>query len=186
MDGSILTFKTVSVCKHKFLLNAPVTWKVMCGTKQYSHRNTDLQDTIGEMMWMTISTMLLCCCYWFLYMYSKVIYAWESPWFSILPVLCLMGLYTVIILCYLFKWSLYSCQSITCLWSTVWKKDSLLLIVFSCSILSTERWYMERYVCVLTYIHVYIDIHTICLHLCGPWELWRWLFTLQLLPENWL
>lgn len=95
--------------------------------------------------------------------------SWERLWFSFLSVFCLAELYTIVSL-YVFKCSLYSCQSLICLQSTLWKKDFL------------QYYICERYVCVYTYVQEY----TLCLHLCGPRELWRCLFPLQLLPINWL
>lgn len=107
--------------------------------------------------------------------------SWELLWFSFLSVFCLAGLYAIVSL-YVCKCSLYSCQSFICLQSTQVlseKKISYFCLFF---FFFVQYYVCERDVCVYAYVQEY----TLCLHLCGPRELWRCLFSLQLLPTNWL
>lgn len=82
-------------------------------------------------------------------MYSEVTHPGEPPWFSIVPVLCLAGLFTIISLFNLCKCSLYSCQSITCLPSALWKKS--LLFPFS-----VEYYLWEISMCAYTCTGIHI------------------------------
>lgn len=84
-------------------------------------------------------------------MYSEVPYPGEPPWFSIVPVLCLAGLFTIVSLCNMCKCSLYSCQSIICLQSTLWKK-----IPYFCLFFFVQYYLGEICTCVYicTRIHI--------------------------------
>lgn len=81
--------------------------------------------------------------------------SWGPLWFSFVPVLCLAGLYTIVSL-YLCKCSLYSCQSIICLQSTLWKKILYLYLLFF-----LLNIFCERYVYVYICVHMYTGIHTL-------------------------
>lgn len=78
-------------------------------------------------------------------MYSEETYPGETLWFSFVPVLCLAGLQTNISLCYLCKCSLFSCQFIICLQSTLWKKIPYFCFFFF--VVPYYLWEICVYIC---------------------------------------
>lgn len=102
----------------------------MCGTKQDGHCNTDPAFGIPQEKYCAWQYWQWCCVVFNACGCTLKWLTWGGHlWFSFVPVLCLAGLHTIVSL-YLCKCSLYSCQSIICLQSTLWKKIPYFYLLF--------------------------------------------------------